>query len=489
MAARNALTLGTSLAVTGGIALLVRLLIPRFLGPSEFGELRLAESFAEMLFVVLTLGVDTQLRLDAAVDPSKARSYLYGVAAFRLALSAAGILAALALLQALGSSDRVIVLFVLLGVSQTFLALNSTYAALEHASGDVAWLARTNFGMKALWATVMIAVLFQAASGLAIAITALSVEVLRFAFFTIRGIRWYRLELRLNPAIAIGALMISFPIFLNAVTHNLYARIGIGWLAATQGDAEVGLYGAAFNVASVALVGTPLLSWVLMPSTARAAAHSSEEANQLVSGALRIALLVGVPLGVLFHVGAAVCLETLFGTAYLPAAPVLQVMAPTVALTYMSTVCAIALIQRGHTWRVAAVSLAGVLATVAFTAVLVPWGARVLGPAGGAQGAAWAELSTEAVVTIMLATLSRHYWADSKLLRTTAALAGGVAAVALLVRLAPLSDVSAVVASFVVFAATFLAIGGVDRADLAFCRRALTRSRPTLSPVLSPELT
>ena len=58
VAARNALTLGTTLAVTGSLAILIRLLIPRFLGPAAFGEYRLAESAAELLFVVLTFGVD-----------------------------------------------------------------------------------------------------------------------------------------------------------------------------------------------------------------------------------------------------------------------------------------------------------------------------------------------------------------------------------------------------------------------------------------------
>ena len=67
-AARNALTLGSALALTSAMALAIRLLIPRFLGPAAFGELRLAESFAEMLFVILTFGVDMQLRREAAVD-------------------------------------------------------------------------------------------------------------------------------------------------------------------------------------------------------------------------------------------------------------------------------------------------------------------------------------------------------------------------------------------------------------------------------------
>ena len=488
MAARNAVTLGTSLAITGGIALLVRLLIPRFLGPSAFGELRLAESFAEVLFVVLTFGVDTQLRLEAALDASKARGYLSGLAVLRFGLGAVGIVGIVLLLKAMGSGDRVVTLFILLGASQMFLTLNNSYAALEHAAGDVTWLARTNFAVKALWAIVMVVVIMQWTSGLAIALVALSAEVLRFGWFTARGVRRRQLQMRPELWLAAGAALASFPIFVNAVAHNLYARIGIGWLAAESSQFEVGLYGAASSIAAVALLGMPLLSWVLVPAAARASANSDQEGNQMVAGALRISLLAGVPLAVGLYVGATFCLQTLFGSEYLAAAPALRIMAPTVGLAYVSTVCAIALIQRGRTWAVAGVSIAGVAVTAACAAALIPWGVQTLGPGGGAQGAAWAALATEVVVTVVLATLSRAYWLETRLMHTAAALAGGLAAVALMLQFRPVPGIVPSVAACLTFAIVVLAIGGLDRSDLGFCRRVLSRSPRTSPDLLSQEM-
>ena len=488
VAARNAVTLGASLAITGGIALLVRLLIPRFLGPGAFGELRLAESFAEMLFIVLTFGVDTQLRLDAALDASKARRYLGSLAVLRLGLGALGIAGTVVLLRTMGLDRQVVTLFVLIGLSQLFLVLNNSYAALEHAAGDVRWLARANFAAKALWAVLMVAVLLRWSSGLAIALAALTIEALRFGWFTLRAVRREELSLRLDLRLAVVAVMASFPIFVNAVAHNLYARIGIGWLASESGKFEVGLYGAASNIAAIALMGMPLLSWVLVPSTARAAAHSDEEGNQMVAGALRVSLLAGIPLAVALYLGAPLLLQALFGAEYLAAAPVLRIMAPTVGLAYISTVCAIALIQRGRTWTVAVISIAGVVVTTGLAATLIPLGARTLGTGGGAQGAAWAALATEVMATAVLAALSRAYWVERRLLRTAGALAGGVAAVALMLHAAPLPGISPAVAASVLFAGMVLAIGGLDRSDVRFCRVVLTRSPRPSSNLFSPEL-
>ncbi|MEI6666731.1 MAG: oligosaccharide flippase family protein [Acidobacteriota bacterium] len=487
LAARNAVTLGSSLALTAGMSLVIRLLIPRYLGPGPFGELRLAESFAEMLCVVLTLGVDMQLRLEAAVDPTMARRYLSGLTALRLGLGAVAIVGTVFLLKGMGTSDRAQLLFVVLALSQVLLVLNNSYAALEHASGHVTWLARTNFGAKVIWAVATIAVLVQLTSGLAIAATALSVEALRFVWFTARAVRHHRLATRPDLRLALGAVVVSLPFFVNGVAHTLYARIGTGWIAAACGDVEVGLYSAASGLASLAMFGMPLLAWVLVPSTARAAMQSNQERDELVTGALRLSLLAGVPVAAAFYFGAPLFLQWLVGPAYLPAAPVLRILAPTVGLAYVSSVCAIALIQRGRTWTVAGISLTGIAVTALLDLVLISWGSRTFGLSGGAQGAAWATLVTEVLVTAVMATLNRSCLSDGRLWRTVIALTGGVAASAVTVRFAPLVGLGPVVAAGAAFAAAFVLTGGVTRDDVAFCRRVFSRSLQTPTGVLVPE--
>lgn len=487
VAARNALALGTSLAMTTGIALMIRLLVPRFLGPAGFGEFRLAESLAEMLFVILTLGVDMHLRREAAIDSTRARRYLSGLTVLRVGLGGLGIAATVLVLRATGASASLIILFVLIAISQTLLVLNNSYAALEHAAGDVTWLARTNLGMKALWAGAMLAALFGSTTGLAVAGAGLAIEAVRFAWLTARARARHGLLARPELRLAGGAIAASLPFFLNSVAHNFYARIGTAWLGAVSGEVEVGLYGAASNIATIALLGMPLLSWVLVPSIARAAASSRDQMDRLVAGALRISLFMAVPVALVCYAFASPILGLLFGPEYLPAAPILRILAPTFGLAYVSTVCAITLLQDGRAWTVAGISLAGVAVTVVLDATLIPWGARTLGPAGGGQGAAGATLVTEVLVTIVLGGLSHRSWREPALIRTAAALAGGVAAIALAAPMLPLSGVAPAIAAIVVFAAAVGAIGGVNRADIGFARQVLGRSRPAPSRTLSPE--
>ena len=72
-AVRSAITLGASLIGTWSVALLVRVLLPRWLGPSTFGALNFAESFTASLFILLGLGVETYIQRG---DPHPARACL-----------------------------------------------------------------------------------------------------------------------------------------------------------------------------------------------------------------------------------------------------------------------------------------------------------------------------------------------------------------------------------------------------------------------------
>jgi O-antigen/teichoic acid export membrane protein len=456
--------------------------VPRSLGPAAFGEYRLAEATAELLFVVLSFGIDAQRRREAAVDPARARAYLSGITLLRVGAGAIVILGAAIVLWATGSSQHVLLLFALMGLAQTLTVLNNSCAAFEHAAGDVRWIARINAGSKAVWAAAVLGVLAAAPAGIAVAAVGVVVEAVRFAWLSLRGIRRHGWAVRPDLGLATVAIGASVPFFVNSVAHSLYARVGTGWVAAVTTEFEVGLYGAAGNLASIALLAMPLISWVLVPSAARAAAHSAEELDRLVANALRVCLLVMVPIAVACSAGAAEWIHLVFGATYLPAAPVLRILAPTFALAYASTICAIGLIQQGRIWTVANVSIAGVAVTMLLDMLLVPWGARHLGPAGGAQGAAWATLATEALVTLALAWAGRSVWRDPALQRSVRSLAAGLAAAAAVAAVLTAPGMLRATAAVAAFVAALIMTGGIDRQDVRFCRRAVRRGSPAQVP-------
>jgi len=65
----------TGLLFTWSIALGIRVILPRHLGPSLFGTLQFADAFASTFFVLVSLGMETYIRKEVAVRPEHASDF------------------------------------------------------------------------------------------------------------------------------------------------------------------------------------------------------------------------------------------------------------------------------------------------------------------------------------------------------------------------------------------------------------------------------
>jgi len=87
-AVRGAFVLGASLVATWTVALVVRLLLPRSLGPALFGEFNFADALAANAFVFITFGLDTYIQKELPARPSHQSEFIGGVFVVRLVASA-----------------------------------------------------------------------------------------------------------------------------------------------------------------------------------------------------------------------------------------------------------------------------------------------------------------------------------------------------------------------------------------------------------------
>jgi O-antigen/teichoic acid export membrane protein len=474
LATRNALTLGGTMVAGMAISLVVRLAVVRLLGPEAFGQLRFAENAAEMLFIGLTLGVDTLLRREAAIDADAARGYLRALLVLRV-LGAAILLTLIGGGLALaGHGAYTLTLFGVLGVAQLLVVLNNSYSAIEHATGRIAWIARVTLLFKLLWAALVLGVLLFAPSGLAFAAVFVIVELLRLARLSTRNAAAASVS-RPGLGVAGAAAVASLPFFIHYLAHSLYARLGVWWLGANGAGQEVGWYGAAATIAAVAMLGMPLISWVLVPAAAREGARGEAGLAALFTGALRMALLVAVPVSTIIGLAAPFWVRVLFGDAYDDAAGALRALAPTFTLAYVATICSVILVQRRQVKRMATVSVAGLALSVLLNAMLVPYGAASGGSGGAANGAALATLLTEVAVTAALLRLTWTSGWGPAMMRTLTGLALAVLLAALAAGL-PIHPLAAAVAATMMALLTLAATRAVTAVDIAFCR-SVVRSR------------
>jgi O-antigen/teichoic acid export membrane protein len=280
--------------------------------------------------------------------------------------------------------------------------LNGNLAALLHASRSVGGLALVNVAAKLLWGTGVAVALFAELGLVGLATAFLASEALRGAALGWLARKHLGLRLRFDFGAVRLVLAACVPFYVIQVAGTVYAKVDVSLLAVLSNDTEVGWYGTASNLAGLAFLLSPLVSWVLLPLLSRAAARSEEELFALARRSIEVILLAVLPLSLFMGLGADLWIPLLFGRAFEPATLSLRLLAPIFVFTYLAMISATCLLLRERAWTVAGIQLAGLALNPTLNLLLVPWVARELGAGGAGAGAAMALLATEASVAIAL---------------------------------------------------------------------------------------
>lgn len=415
LAVKNALLLAASLVSTLGVAVAVRIWMPRYLGPELFGRLHFAQELAAAGMFFTTLGVETYIARSVATRPGHASDFLGGLFLVRLLGSVLVWMGLAGVLFAMDKPRGDYLLVLLFAVGQISFVLNTSLAACLQAVGTVRELAVTQITFKIVWGAGIIVGLACGLGLLVVPIAFLLSEAAKVP--VLLGISRKHLRLRMSFAVrpVLTVLGFSLPYYLNQLAHEVYGRLGLTIVSGTAPPAEVGYFGAASQVTTLVLMALPIINAVILPMGSRIAQHSPEALDNLMRGAVRLSLAVTVPLALVLGLNASGIVHLLFSSDYAPAGLALRVLAVAIPLSCYCVLAGMHLLQRGHVWRLTLISLAGFASAMLIAPFLIPWAFARLGNGGASVGAAIAELAVEVVVALLLALSLGHAARDRRL--------------------------------------------------------------------------
>jgi O-antigen/teichoic acid export membrane protein len=402
VAVRNTLKLGSGLIATWCVSLGVRIFLPRFLGPENFGPLSFAEAFTTAFFVLATLGVDTYIRTEIPLRSKHGDDFFGGILAIRLLMTAVIVAAIAAVLWATHRPPELRRLVYVFAAAQSLVVLNETLAAFLHARCRVGGLAGVNVAAKVVWAAGIAVALARGGGLIAIGAAYVVAEAAKAALLFRLCRRHLDLHVRLDWTAAWAVVLACTPFYVNYIARNVYSRIDVSLLEFTSTNIEVGWYAAANVLANVTLLITPVFNWVLLPLFARAAARSDQDLTRTIHRSLEAIQAVTIPVALMLGLGADIWVGLVFGKAYAPAALSLKILAPLSVLTYVATVGSQWLVVLQRPWRVTVISLVCTLVNPVLVLGLIGPCSRRLGPGGAGAGCALAQFATEVLVTSLL---------------------------------------------------------------------------------------
>jgi O-antigen/teichoic acid export membrane protein len=386
VALRNALKLGSSLMATWAVGLIVSFAVPRALGPARFGILYYAESLTGAIFVVCGFGIDTYIQKVVSIRPKHASDFFGTTLLLRTLLSAV-VLVGIFFYQRAGSSTAETIAAVMMyGLTQVLLTLNNSLSALLQSATKVGRLAISNVLSKFLWGGGVLTALHFHAAVWVVIVPLFATELLKACVLWYVVRREIDLELTLNVAATRAVLKESRPFFVNTAAFTVGSMLDGAMMKHLATADELGYYGGAKRIAALALLLSPLVSWILTPLLTRARARSDDEFFGVLRRAMEAVLVGAIPATMLLSVGADIWIHILYGRAYDPAVASLRVLAPSFVLTYVAVLLSTALILFDRAWPVTLVSIGSLALQPFLITFMVPFGARHFGAGGAGLG-------------------------------------------------------------------------------------------------------
>jgi O-antigen/teichoic acid export membrane protein len=401
VAFRNALRLGLSLIATWAVALGVRFLLPRYLGPERFGQYSWAESTAGLVFLFSGFGLDTYIQREVSVRPEHASDFFGGVTLARV-LAMSGLLAGLFLFVRFTESDPEIHgAIVVFGLTQALVITNASLAALLQASTKVKGLAIANVVTKLLWGVGVIAMVQGTSRYTLLALPLFASELLKSVILWPTVRRELALRLRLTWSETRTVLVACVPFFVNTISYTMGNKLDIALLKSLSSREEVGYYSAAQNIASLAMLLAPLEGWVITPLLTRAIKRSEEDFFAILRRAIEGVLVCAMPATLMISLGAELWMRIACGPKFVAGAGALQQLAPSFVFTYAAVLLATALIIMKRSWTVTLISLSRVALQPLLMWLVIPRVHAALGTGGAGIGDALVFTFLEAYVTML----------------------------------------------------------------------------------------
>lgn len=401
VAVRNGIRLAGSLIATWMVALVVRLQLPRHLGPELFGRFNFADALTASVFSFLSFGVGTYIMREVATRPGHASDFFGGLLLVRTVLGAFGLVLISLFMSLSGRPEELQPLVLVFGLTYLTAGASGYLGSILQAATQVKALANVNVVAKLLWGGGLTLAIYLDAPLYGFAVPNLLSELLKLVVLLRAARKAIDLRFRLDYAATKQVMVASLPFYAHGIAVELGGRVDVTMLELITPGPEVGWYSAANNFAALALLVSPAVGWVVMPLLARAHSRSQEEFFSILRISIRAVLVLAIPGSLLIALGADFWVLLAFGESFVPSGDAVRVLAPMFIATYLAILLSVALVILQRSWTLTLVSIASLVCEVA----MIPPAVHLLrdsGEGGAATGVAIGLLGAETLTAVML---------------------------------------------------------------------------------------
>jgi O-antigen/teichoic acid export membrane protein len=398
LAIRGSMLRAGAYVAGAGMSLVSASAVARHLGVVDFGSYVLVTSLVGLAGGISDAGLAAVgVREYATRERSAADRFVRNLLGMRLALTAVTVLGIIGFAAAAGYTRTLVVGTMAGGIALMMQVYQVTVAVPLAAGLRLGWVTLTEVLRQLLTVVALVSLAFAGAGLLPFLLAAVPVAaaVLIVTVPLVRGTG------PLTPAFEFGrwrqVLADVLPFATAAAIGQLYFRVALILMSLIATGVEVGYFGTSFRIMEVLTFIPGLVVSTLFPVLARAGRDDPERFRHALQRTLEMAAVIGTWMSLVVVLGAPVAIAIVIGSGGDGAIPVLRLQGFALLATWISMTCQFGLLSlRRHRELLAANALALLVGTLLVLA---------LGPAHGAQGAAVATVSAEALLAVLVCGL------------------------------------------------------------------------------------
>ena len=454
---------------------LVALVVARYLGPLDFGLLAAALSFAWLFSILPGFGMGSLTTRDIAQDPGQMGSYIGNGLAAKVMLAGLTfiVMGAVAWVSGFAATRALAVMLagILMVVDTNVRYLLSFFQAVQWMGTMtvVSLFIRAGWVVGSLWVMGMHGGVLHLL-GIRVLVTATGFLV------SLALIHWKlsRLSWRFSPPVIFRMLKDSLPFAVFRLRGQLYMDIDTVMVSLMRGDLMTGWYAAAQKFLRVLSFIPDSFANALLPELAGSqAAGASRAAARTLGRICRYLSIIGFPVAVVVSLLAGRIVLLLYGPAYAPAVPALQILIWGVPFTFLNGALLAALAAANQERKGSGYLILGALFSSLSNFAVIP----LFGHVGAASTTFLAEVFIFVLqVRLLGKTLPGFTPLERRHIGPLVTTLAGLGAAAFLTRSLPWAASIPLMA--IVYAGFLLAFRLVEAADWQFLRKRRLKTAP-----------
>ena len=392
---KNIISLTTSEIVGRVLGSITLLILPRYLGPADFGIYSLALSYFMLFSVSSNYGLNGLLIKDVARDKTLSQQYYVTNIVLKQLLSLFSLIILVMIVYILRYPLRDIKIILIISSALFFYSIAQTNSAVYRAYEKMEYnaLLEISRSVIALIVVLLIVNLHGSIFWLA-AISNITYFVLAALGTKIILIKFFKIKLKTSWPVMLDTFKNSTPFFLVSAVAIIQNRIDVIMISKLINNTEVGLFSAANELINVLYLIPNLISNVLFPIFSRQYHESSKSLVLASNLTIKYMAIAGLPISAGIYFVSPSIIMLIYGKAYSDAIDILRILGLGIFIIFVLSIMAYVLTAAD---KIKHVTFANILSIIGHI-ILNIW----LIPIYGAEGAAIALLISGCISMIYL---------------------------------------------------------------------------------------